>query len=661
MSTGVQTNYARDSSAHERGGSEDPAVRSQLGRAIDAARGWLFGQQRSQGFWCAVFGGDATLEAYVIILEAFLGRRGNEKSLALARGIREQMLPGGGWSQYPGGPAEITVSCLSYFALKLVGDSADAPHMLRSREVIRRLGGAERANTYTKYHLALFGEYSWRRVPAIPPELMFLGEGSPFTIYDMSSWSRTIFLPLAILYAVKPVRRLPPECRVSELFEGASGPAPDPTRGMTLQARAWRKFFFAVDRVLKIYERIPGSGLIRDRAVKRAAEWMIARFEDSDGLSAILPAMSNSVMALHVLGYSDDHPMMRDQQRYVDELLVTDRHDQGVLRMQPCVSPVWDTALSCHALIESGVTEEDPRLRRAATWLLGKQTRRAGDWSGRNSAAPGGWYFEHRNEFYPDNDDTCMALMVLARARAAVSKEVQEAAQQRGLNWLLGMQNRDGGWAAFDKDNDKQFLMHVPFADFNAMIDPSTADITARTLECLSCYPGFDAKHPSVRRALEFLRRDQCADGSWYGRWGVNYLYGTWQVLRGMRAIGADMAAPSVSRAVRWLVDHQNSDGGWGESIASYDDPERKGTGDSTPSQTAWALMGLIAAHQTQSPAAQRGLRYLLDGQDDAGSWREEFWTGTGFPKVYYMHYPLYRHYFPLLALSQYRDAIMRT
>jgi squalene-hopene/tetraprenyl-beta-curcumene cyclase len=634
------------------------AAPSRVTEAIDAARNWLFGQQTEAGYWVADFGGDATLEAYFVILEAFLGRRGNAKSLALAAGIREQVLPEGAWAQYPGGPAEITVSCLSYFALKLAGDSADAPHMQRSRDVILKLGGVDRANTYTKYHLALFGEYSWDDVPAIPAEMMFLPFKFPVNIYDMSSWSRTIFLPLAILYAHKPARRLPPEHRVEELFVPGAPRVTPPSPDMPLEARFWREFFFVVDRALKLYEKIPGSQRLRKVAVERAAAWMIQRFQDSDGLSAILPAMSNSVMALDVLGYAEDHPLMREQMKHIDDLLIRHRESQGVLRMQPCVSPVWDTVLSAHALVQSGVAPDEPHLKRAATWILSKQAKRPGDWSRRNPAAPGGWYFEYRNEFYPDNDDTCVALMALAHARADVPEEEQRAAMERGVQWMLGMQNRDGGWGAFDRNNDKDFLLHVPFADFNAMIDPSTADITSRVLESLSQYPGFGVKHPAVQRALEFLRRDQCADGSWYGRWGVNYMYGTWQVLRGMRMIGAEMQTPEVRRAVRWFNEHQNADGGWGESIASYDFPDQKGIGASTPSQTAWALMGLIAAYQEHSEAVQRGVKYLLDRQNDEGTWSEEFWTGTGFPKVYYMHYPMYRHYFPLMALSHYRTAL---
>ena len=487
--------------------------------AIEAARTWLISRQDQQGFWCAELEGDTTLESYVILLEAFLGRRGSTKSLDLARVIRDDMLPTGGWSQYPGGPPDVSVSCLSYFALKLAGDRVDAPHLLRSREVIRKLGGAQQANTYTKYHLALFGQYSWHAVPAIPPEMMFLPRGGPFTIYDMSSWSRTIFVPLSILYAIKPVCTLPRECGVPELFQGDGKHTTIGAAGS--DGNLWKEFFLRLDRGLKRCERLPGAGALRRVAIQRAAAWVIERLEHSDGLSAILPAMANSVMALKCLGYADEDPLFRRQLAYLDGLLLRD--EAGALRMQPCLSPVWDTVLSCHALIQSGVAERDPVLRRAASWLLSKQCSRPGDWAGRNRAEPGGWYFEFRNEFYPDVDDTCMALMVLAHSRADVPDPIQEAALQRGLAWMLRMQNRDGGWAAFDRDNSKYWLTQVPFADHNAMIDPSTADITARVLECLSHFPGFDVAHPVVGRALEFLRRDQAPDGSWYGRWGVNY------------------------------------------------------------------------------------------------------------------------------------------
>jgi squalene-hopene/tetraprenyl-beta-curcumene cyclase len=363
--------------------------------------------------------------------------------------------------------------------------------------------------------------------------------------------------------------------------------------------------------------------------------------------------MCNSVMALEVLG---DHDRLAAELAHLDGLLLTDEA-RSTLRVQPCLSPVWDTVLATHALATCGLAGEHPALARAATWLLEKQTSRAGDWSRRNHAPPGGWFFEHDNAFYPDVDDTCMALMVLRRVRGGVPEAAQDAAVRRGLAWMLGMQNDDGGWASFDRGNDKRWLTEVPFADHNAMIDPSTADITGRVLESLSHFPEFTVSHPVVARALAFLRRAQETDGAWYGRWGVNYIYGTWQVLRGARCIGEDPEAPYVRRAARWLEEHQNADGGWGESVASYDDPSRRGAGPSTPSQTAWALMGLFAAGGLDGAAVRRGVRWLLEAQTTDGTWAQEPWTGTGFPKVFYLNYHYYRHYFPLMALGQYHAA----
>jgi squalene-hopene/tetraprenyl-beta-curcumene cyclase len=432
-----------------------PAAPGVVLRSIAKARDWLLARQDPAGFWCGELEGDTTLESYMILLEAFFGRRGGEKSLALARVVGAEVLPAGGWAQYLGGPPEISVSVLSYLAMKVAGEPADAPDMLRSRDVILGLGGAERANTYTKYHLALFGQYAWSDVPAIPPEMVFLPGGGPFTVYDMSSWSRTIFVPLSILYAAKPVTALPASCGVSELF-ARSVAADGAERGpATSSSAAWKKVFFGVDRLLKAYERLPGSAALRRLAVQRAAAWMIERLDASDGLSAILPAMANSVMALKVLGRREDDPLLATQLAHLDALLLRDPATSD-LRMQPCLSPVWDTVLASHALAQSGLPADAPPLRRAASWLIGKQTTRDGDWSRRNTAPPGGWYFEHRNEFYPDVDDTCMALMVLRRARADVPEAAQEEAVRRGLTWMLGMQNADGGWASFDKDNDKR-------------------------------------------------------------------------------------------------------------------------------------------------------------------------------------------------------------
>jgi squalene-hopene/tetraprenyl-beta-curcumene cyclase len=623
-------------------------------RAIASARDWLLDRQDAGGFWCGELEGDTTLESYIILLDAFLGGRrggagrGGARAEALARTIRECVLPEGGWAQYRGGPADLSVSTLSYFALKVAGEPADAPLMRRSRDVILGLGGAGRANTYTRYHLALFGQVGWDTVPAIPPEMILLPDNGAFTVYDMSSWSRTIFVPLSILWAEKPVVALPPSCGVKELFEDPPGGA----HGAATRKTGWQRFFFGVDRSLKRYERLPGARTLRQRALACARTWIVERLEASAGLSAILPAMCNSVMALELLG---DEDLVAAELAHLDGLLLADDASAS-LRVQPCLSPVWDTVLAAHALAESGLAEH-PALGRAATWLLAKQTSRAGDWSRRNPAPPGGWYFEHENAFYPDVDDTCMALMVLRRVRGDVPEAGQEAAVRRGLAWMLGMQNDDGGWASFDRGNDKRWLTEVPFADHNAMIDPSTADITGRVLESLSHFPDFTASHSVVKRALAFLRRAQEPDGSWFGRWGVNHIYGTWQVLRGVRCIGEDLEAPYVRRGARWLAEHQNADGGWGESVASYDDPSRRGVGPSTPSQTAWALMGLLAAGELDGAAVRRGVRWLLEAQTADGTWQQEPWTGTGFPKVFYLNYHHYRHYFPLMALAQVQSA----
>jgi squalene-hopene/tetraprenyl-beta-curcumene cyclase len=634
-----------------------PPSTEAVARALARARDWLLAKQEASGHWCGELEGDTTLESYLILIEAFFGRLSTAKTDGLARTIRGEALPDGGWAQYLGGPPDLSVSCLSYFALKVAGDDAAAPHMRAARAVIALLGGAGRANSYTRQHFALFGQLSWDEVPAIPPEMMFLPGHAPFSVYDMSSWSRTIFVPLSILYGTRAVRAIPPERGVSELLRDAAVAAAPPAP--PARTRLWAALFENGDRAVKRAERLPGSARVRRVALERASAWMIERLADSDGLAAILPAMANSVLALKVLGYDETDPLLREHMRHLDDLILAD--DAGGLRVQPCVSPVWDTVLASYALSWAGVPPEHDALARAATWLVGKQSRVVGDWARKNPVPPGGWFFEHRNPFYPDVDDTCMALMVLRRARASgIDAREQEACIERGLAWMLGMQNDDGGFASFDRGNDKEWLTHVPFADHNAMIDPSTADITGRVLECLAHFPAFrrgGGGSRVVARAVEFLKRDQLTDGSWYGRWGVNHIYGTWQALRGLHAAGEDRDAPCVRRAVTWLRGRQNADGGWGESIGSYNDPDQRGVGASTPSQTAWAVMGLLAGDGAHDRAVERGIHWLLERQDAAGTWEQALWTGTGFPKVFYLNYHLYRHTFPLMALAQYRAA----
>jgi len=630
----------------------------QVESAIAAGSRWLEDRQNPDGHWVAELEADTTLESYFILFRTFFGHRSDPRIQKYAKVIREAMLPEGGWSIYTNGPVEISVSVLSYFALKVAGIPADAPDMKRARDAILRLGGATKVNTYTKFHLAWFDQYDWGHVPAIPPEMMFIPAIAPLNIYEMSSWSRAIFVALSVIYALKPVCPLPPECHVDELFLGGRAHA-DLSLPRTPQKLSWTNFFLLTDKALKIAEKFP-IGAARRAALKKAENWMIERFQASGGLGAILPAMMNSVMALKVLGYPDDHPLMAEGLRELDSLEIQDPAD-GSVRIQPCHSPVWDTCLSAYALLQAGADPHSPAIRRAVDWLLSKEVKRPGDWHIKNPAPPGGWYFEYANEFYPDVDDTIVTMMALRWASAPGERPEVDDAIARGLIWVRGMQNEDGGWASFDRDNDKAFLTKVPFADHNAMIDPTTADITSRTLEMLATIAPstYTPDHPVVKRAIGFLKKDQRADGSWFGRWGVNYLYGTPQVLRGLGLIGENMSLPYVRKAVHWLMSVQLADGGWGERCDTYDHPERKGLGPSTPSQTAWALIGLLAAGEGRSPAVRRGLEYLLERLTPDGTWEEEEWTGTGFPRVFYLKYHYYRHYWPLMALGQYRRFLL--
>ena len=632
----------------------DPADHAQIEGAIEQASQWLFDRQNESGYWVAEFEADSTLESYFILLKAFFGRRDDPKVACYARTIRETMLSGGGWPIYANGPADRSVSVLSYFALKVGGVDADDPDMRKSRDVILSLGGATKVNTYTKYQLAYFGQYDWAHCPAVPPEMIFMPRVSPVSIYSLSSWARTIFVPLSIIYALKPIRPLPPECHVDELFEGGPENA-DLSLPRSPEAISWNNFFLLTDRALKVAERFPIRAA-RALAIKKARRWMLERFKRSDGLGAILPAMMNSVLALKCLGYPDDHVLIQKGLRGLDGLEIKDP-ETGSIRVQPCHSPVWDTAISTLAIAYNERHQHDAAIDKATRWLLSKEVRVAGDWKLKNPAPPSGWYFEFKNEFYPDVDDTIMVMMALRQASPRGRSPEVDAALDRGLAWILGMRSANGGWASFDRDNNKDFLTKIPFADFNALIDPSTADITARVLEMFGMlFPErFSIHHPMVQGAIRFIRKEQCEDGSWYGRWGVNYLYGTWQALRGLRLIGEDMSLPYIRRAVEWLKKVQLADGGWGERADSYEFPSRKGLGPSTPSQTAWALMGLLAAGDGDSDAMRRGLEHLLREQTDDGTWDEDEWTGTGFPRVFYMKYHYYRHYFPLLALNQYR------
>jgi squalene-hopene/tetraprenyl-beta-curcumene cyclase len=623
-----------------------------LESSIEQGANHLLSLQTEEGFWLGELEADTTLESDYIYYLFVLGKADPDRIAKLATYVRRRQLEDGGWSIYPGGPSELNATCKAYFALKLAGDSIDSPHMTRARASVHALGGLELTNSYTRFYLALVGAVGWELVPAIPPELMLLPNWFYINIYEFSSWTRAIVIPMMILSALRPNWKLPERAQVDELFK-------DPTRkraafDWSKQLISWRNFFLALDRGLKFYERLPWKPL-RQRALREAKSWVLEHMERSEGLGTIYPAMMNCIFSLVAMGYGPDDPLTCRETR---EFARFEIEDEETIRLQPCVSPVWDTAIAMVALEEAGVAPDDPALVQAADWILSKQILGPGDWQVKNKdAEPGGWAFEFRNDFYPDVDDTAFVLMALQRVKFPDAKRM-EAATRRGVQWLLSMQNRDGGWGAFDRDNDRRFLCNIPFADHNAMIDPSTADVTARVLECLGRF-GWPTDHPSIQKAVKFLLKDQCGDGSWFGRWGVNYVYGTSGVLRALETVSLT-AQEYCQRAVAWLKSVQQDDGSFGESLKTYSDVSSKGQGGSTPSQTAWGLIGLLAGSNTADPAITRAVSYLVGSQNEDGSWSEHEFTGTGFPCVFYLKYHLYRNSFPVYALSRYHNQARR-
>ncbi|WP_165251420.1 squalene--hopene cyclase [Paludisphaera soli] len=618
--------------------------------ALDRTRNWLLARQKDDGHWVGELEGDTILESEYILLLAFFGREREDVCRRCARYILAHQLPTGGWPTYPGGPADVSTSVEAYFALKLTGVPADDPAMVKAREVILALGGAGASNSFTRFYLALLGEISYDECPIVPPEMALIPSRFGFSLSAMSSWTRSIVVPLSIVSHFKPVRRVQPERGIAELFDGPrSWARPRPP------LFSWGRFFLAVDRGLKFADRVTPAAL-RRRGLREAHRWMVEHFEDSDGLGAIYPPMIYTILALHCLGYEPDSPSVTWAWRHLDDL----RIDEGeTTRFQPCVSPVWDTAITAIAISDADEPADAAAVERAAEWLLSKELRRPGDWAVRRPGVePSGWPFEYANAFYPDIDDTAMVLMALLRSPAADEPPIAGAIR-RGTDWLLAMQNRDGGWAAFDVDIDNEVLTKVPFADHNAMLDPSCADITARQIELFGAL-GFRLDHPAVARGLDYLWRTQEPEGCWYGRWGVNYIYGTWQVLQGLKAIDHPMDVPALVRAADWLESVQQPCGGWGETCGTYDDPALKGTGTPTASQTAWAVLGLIAAGRVDGEAVARGIQYLVDSQLEDGSWDEPEFTGTGFPKVFYLKYHLYSVSFPLMAIARYGQALAR-
>jgi squalene-hopene/tetraprenyl-beta-curcumene cyclase len=603
----------------------------------------LFARQAPEGFWCGELLADATLESDYILLQLWLHQPdgdvwdppSRERIAKACASILERQLPDGGFNIYRGGPADINATIKAYCALKLAGHSPDSEPLRRARRCILERGGLQAANSYVKINLSLFGVYPRQYAPSVPPEIVLLPGN---VLYEMSSWTRSILVPLSIVQARGSNRRAPSGFTLDELLlPGVSMKLPKRNRLSVL--------FHHLDRVFKVWEK-RGSQRIRDAAIRQAEHWILERTHFTEGLGAIYPAMMYFIMALDALGYPKDHPDLADAVRHFESLLI-ETPDRFIF--QPCLPPIWDTALSAFALGEAGV-RDDVRMTRAADWLLSKEVRRRGDWSvKRPDTEPSGWAFEFANEFYPDIDDTAQVLLALLHAKAS-DPQAQAACERRAINWLLAMQSEDGGWAAFDVDNNWAVLNQVPFADHNAMLDPTCPDITGRVLECL-CRRGL-TNHDSVRRGVAYLLQAQEKDGSWYGRWGVNYIYGSFLAMRGLAASGAPGARDAVTRAATWLRSIQNPDGGWGESCASYD-YDHFVAAPSCPSQTAWAVLGLIAANQRESAAVRRGIAFLLDRRNPDGTWPEDATTGTGFPTVFYLTYVMYRDYFPLLALAK--------
>src|SRR5664280_241151 len=630
----------------------------ELETAILRSQEHLFSIQKPEGYWVGELMVDSTLVSDIVAYHHWDGKVDPAWQRKAVNHIFSMQLPDGGWNIYYGGPSEVNATIKAYFALKLAGVPVTDWRMLRARELALSLGGIPRMNTFSKLYLALLGLFPWEYVPTIPCEVLLLGKWFHVNFWDMSNWSRAMLVPLAIINHFKPTRPPANNVNLDELYpegfhERDLGLPPDPDR------LSWRNFFLWLDRLHKFAEWFAEIGVhpFRKRALRKAEQWMLERFEGSDGLAAIFPGMLNSLIALKALGYADDHPQVVRAER---ELKKLEHETADRVWVEPCFSPVWDTAIVTVCLHESGIADHHPSLKKAGEWLMDREIRFRGDWQYKNSAKvePSGWVFEFNNKWNPDVDDTAMVLLALRKIPTNHPQKRDECFQ-RGLNWMLTFQCKDGGWASFDKDCTKNILEKVPFADHNAMLDPECADITARILELLG-YEGWSVGHHQIQEALDYVRSQQEADGSWYGRWGVNYIYGTWQVLRGMRALNLDMNQEWLTKACEWLESVQHDDGGWGERCNTYDDPVFKGQGPSTASQTAWAVMGLCTFDDPNRPSLRRGIEYLIRRQNPDGSWTEHETTGTGFPKVFYLKYDMYRNSWPLLAMASYRNLLAR-
>ncbi len=630
------------------------AADSGFGGELDAlildSREALKARQKDDGHWVFEFEADATIPAEYVLLQHFLGDLKSEFvddiQPKIANYLRDRQAEHGGWPLFHGGELDISATIKAYYALKLAGDDPDAPHMVRAREAILKRGGAAQCNVFTRIALALFGQVPWRAVPVMPVEITLLPRWFPFHLEKVSYWSRTVIVPLLILMALKPKAKNPLGVDVRELF---LVPPEETEFPMNATGTALGAAFASLDRVLRSIEpSFPKKQ--REKAIRKALDFIGPRLNGEDGLGGIFPAMANAVMAYEALGTPRDDESFRVARQAVDKLLKI-HGDQAYC--QPCLSPIWDTCLALHALLEANEDPKGPVIQKAIDWLLEREiTGTYGDWVWRRPGLkPSGWAFQYRNDHYPDVDDTAVVVMALDRTGDPRCRPAIE----RATHWIIGMQSSNGGWGSFDPENQYSYLNHIPFADHGALLDPPTVDVSARCLSMLAQL-GYERDHPAVKKAINFIKDDQEQDGSWHGRWGVNYVYGTWSALSALNAVGEDMSAPAVRKAVDWLKNFQQSDGGWGEDCATYWHERRGEAKGSTPSQTAWALLGLMAAGETESESVAGGVSYLETAPRSGAKWEERLYTGIGFPRVFYLRYDGYSAYFPLWALARYRN-----
>ncbi|MEH1861709.1 MAG: squalene--hopene cyclase [Nostoc sp.] len=633
--------------------TQDRVKVNQVAEAIAASQEYLLSIQNLAGYWWAELESNVTITAEVVLLHKIWGTDQTRPLHKVEAYLRQEQRQHGGWELYYGDGGEISTSVEAYMALRLLGVPATDPAMIRAQAFILQRGGISKTRIFTKLHLALIGCYNWRGIPSLPAWVMLLPKAFPVNIYEMSSWARSSTVPLLIVCDRKPVFIANPTINLDELYaEGV-----DRVQWELPQSGDWTDLFLTLDRGFKLAESL-NLVPFRQEGIKAAEKWILERQEATGDWGGIIPAMLNSMLALRCLDYDRNDPIVERGLQAIDNFVI---ETENSYRVQPCISPVWDTAWAIRALVESGFAPDHSAVVKAGEWLLQKQILDYGDWAVKNrQGKPGAWAFEFENHFYPDVDDSAVVVMALHLAKLP-NEKIKQAAIARALNWIASMQCKPGGWAAFDLDNDQDWLNSIPYGDLKAMIDPNTADVTARVVEMVgACDLSIDSDN--LERSLTYLLREQETEGCWFGRWGVNYIYGTSGVLSALALIDPQKHKKSIERGAAWLVGCQNPDGGWGETCRSYDDPSLKGKGNSTASQTAWAIIGLIAAGEATGKLAfdviERGIGYLVATQQPDGTWFEADFTGTGFPCHFYLKYHLYQQYFPLIALGRYQAVI---